>query len=116
MDVARTLGEVGPVLDKDCPVPSLPEVTDTSVPPVEATRVVAIDVSHPSPELTGRSAAEEVVVVRHQAERMDHQGIAPDKSPHLFLKLLPIRIVNKDAHPSHTSPHDMIASPFVLDA
>ena len=80
MDVAADGGEVADILDQVCAGPILKEMAGPAVAPVEILREAAIQPVQTLAEIHAGRLYEQVIMVRHQHERVNDPPVSLDSS------------------------------------
>jgi len=107
---------VGIALDQHGLVPALEAMARFAVPTVEMLRIAAVQPLHPSREIRIRSSHDQVIVRRHQDERMARPLVAKDDLVEEIQKAASIDIVAIDGLPGHAPRRDVIESTGEVDA
>jgi glutaryl-CoA dehydrogenase (non-decarboxylating) len=89
-------------------VAALEEVSTTLVAPVELLRIAAVQLAHPARETLARRVEDEVVVVRHETERVANPLVAGDDRSEQSQKSSPVDVVNEDRRAVIAARRDVV--------
>ena len=112
--IAAQLQQMRIAFDENRFVPPLKEVSASTMTEVEPLGVPAIQPLHPRGEIAPRGLEQQMVVVPHQAVRMEPPELIADHSPENRKESIAISIIAKDRRALVSPTRHMINSTFVL--
>lgn len=95
-------------LDHLRPEPSPEDVIAAAVPVIEGARVLAVQVPHSVREVRERCLYDEVVVVSHQAARVQLPAVVARNAAQELQEHFPIRVVEHDRRPVVAARRDVV--------
>jgi hypothetical protein len=112
--ITGNLEQIGVLLDKDRMVPSLVEVADASVPPVENPRVADVEVPHEFRQIRLRRLHHEMEMIAHQYITQEPNGVDVTRSRDTVEERHSVGIVPENVPPFIPPATNMIIRAFIL--